>query len=399
MSRRKSTVFLRGIGILLCIGLLSASSTAYLGVTAFAANEEESIAELQQKKEQLDKEIAAAQNKINANEQKLEQEENRQETLESQIATIEEQCTLYQQKIETVQQQIAYKELELSGKQTEIQLSEELFAARVHAMYIRQMSDSTLNTLVTASSFSDLLNRMEYLKRISEMDQQIISELNDQKQELLALKKQMEADQADLEETKTALDSQLSEATRLYSNSQALSNELLQANKKYMENKKKLAAEYAAADAEINRLVALLRTDSAIYGDGTFIWPLPGHTYRDGFGWRTLYGQQDYHPALDCPASTGTDILAAGDGKVLFVRSGPSYGNNLAIDHGIVNGKSIVTLYAHCNSIDVTEGQMVTKGQVIAHVGSTGNSTGPHLHLEFRVNDEKVNPLLYVVPN
>ena len=400
MKKTKRALGKRAVGLCLAAAI-TMTSVCYLtssSAVVYAEDLQDTIAELQKKKDELDKAIAADQQKIDANQIKIDEEKDKQAALETQILTIEGQCTLYQQKIDVVNAQIEQKEIEISQKEAEIRLGEEKFAERLHAMYISQMSDSTLKTLVSAKSFSELINRVEYLKRISETDQQIIDDLAGQKQEFSEMMAQLEADRVELEATKAELDQKLNSTQSLYNESEAAQSELLAANKKYMENKEKNEKLYAEYEAEIDRLIEELRTKDEIYSDGTFMWPLPGHTTSSEFGWRTLYGKPDYHPALDIPAPRGTDILAAGDGKVLFVKSGPSYGNNIAIDHGIVDGKSIVTLYAHCDSIIAQEGQIVKKGDVIAHVGTTGNSTGYHLHLEFRVDDVKVNPRLYVTP-
>ncbi|MCI8496665.1 MAG: peptidoglycan DD-metalloendopeptidase family protein [Clostridiales bacterium] len=126
------------------------------------------------------------------------------------------------------------------------------------------------------------------------------------------------------------------------------------------------------------------------YGSGTFKWPVAGGSISSGYGYR--WGR--FHKAVDIAASTGTNIYAADSGTVTFAGWGGSrgYGNYLIIDHG--NG--FKTLYAHCNSLYVTAGQKVSKGDVIAAVGSTGFATGPHCHFEVILNGSNVNPSYYL---
>ena len=126
-------------------------------------------------------------------------------------------------------------------------------------------------------------------------------------------------------------------------------------------------------------------------GSGDFIWPLPSGGYVScNFGDSDPGGRPHY--AMDCAIAYGTPIYACASGTVVTASSHSSYGNYVVIDHG----GGIATLYAHCSGLAVSAGQSVQQGQVIGYVGSTGYSTGNHLHLEFRVNGQKVNPRNYI---
>ncbi|HXY90958.1 MAG TPA: M23 family metallopeptidase, partial [Acidimicrobiia bacterium] len=130
-------------------------------------------------------------------------------------------------------------------------------------------------------------------------------------------------------------------------------------------------------------------------GNGMFIRPIPGAPITSGFGYRTdpITGQQSFHPGIDFGASCGTPIHAAGNGQIVSAGfDSGGYGNMTIIDHG----GGIATLYGHQSSIAVSTGQTVTQGQVIGYVGTTGRSTGCHLHWEVRVNGNPVNPLPYL---
>lgn len=128
------------------------------------------------------------------------------------------------------------------------------------------------------------------------------------------------------------------------------------------------------------------------------MWPLPGRTYISSyFGNRSdpFTGITSYHSGIDIPAPTGTEIHAACGGEVAWAYYSSTAGNWVGIDHG--NG--LYTVYMHMSKILVTEGQEVQTGDVIGLVGSTGRSTGPHLHLSVRLNGDYVEPLNYVSPN
>ena len=136
-------------------------------------------------------------------------------------------------------------------------------------------------------------------------------------------------------------------------------------------------------------------TVTATYGGGKLGWPCPSSSrITSGYGYRILFGVRDFHTGIDIGATMGSNICAAESGTVILANYGwnGGYGNYIIINHG--NG--ITTRYAHASKLYVTAGQTVTKGQVIAAVGTTGNSTGPHLHFEVRINGSHTNPLNYL---
>ncbi|MGE5583592.1 MAG: M23 family metallopeptidase, partial [Bacillota bacterium] len=128
-------------------------------------------------------------------------------------------------------------------------------------------------------------------------------------------------------------------------------------------------------------------------GTGKYIWPVNGRITQM-FGWRRhpILRKREFHTGLDISVPLGTEIAAADSGVVIFSGFNGGYGKMITIDHG----SSFSTLYAHTSLILVDKGQTVTKGQIIAKAGSTGLSTGPHLHFEIRKNGAPVNPLNYL---
>ena len=151
------------------------------------------------------------------------------------------------------------------------------------------------------------------------------------------------------------------------------------------------------AGDEIKRLTAL---SNRVYGGGKLEWPLPGRSYISSpYGYRKdpISGQANtFHSGIDIPAPTGTKVIAAADGKVIQSRYVGGYGNTVIIDHGKENGKTISTLYAHNSKLLKKEGAIVQRGEGIAQAGSTGYSTGPHVHFEVRINGNHTNPIPYV---
>jgi murein DD-endopeptidase MepM/ murein hydrolase activator NlpD len=147
---------------------------------------------------------------------------------------------------------------------------------------------------------------------------------------------------------------------------------------------------------QLGVLEALVVTDSANKKFLPTLSPIEDGWYSSNFGWRVdpFNGQKSFHEGIDFPAESGTTIDAAASGKVIFADVHPAYGKMLEIDHG--NG--LVSRYAHCSTLLVKEGDLVIRGQRVATVGSTGRSTGPHLHFEVRLNGVPQNPARFLQP-
>jgi len=140
-------------------------------------------------------------------------------------------------------------------------------------------------------------------------------------------------------------------------------------------------------------------SDATWVGTGSFIWPLPiNGSITSGYGYRAdpFTGEMKFHGGIDIAAAEGTPILAADDGVVETANGSDSWGGGYGFYVKIGHGNGYETLYGHCSSICVITGQSVQKGEVIAYVGSTGNSTGNHLHFEIRITNNLVNPFFII---
>lgn len=341
------------------------------------------------KLEKENKELSANMNDVKG---KIKDEESKQAALETQISNTEKQIGLFNQKIEAMQKSISKKNEEITVKSADILKNEDLFAQRVRAMYISG-SSSMLSTVLSAESFSDFLARAEVVKRISKSDQDLINKLNNQKEDLSKKKADMELQNKELNTTKTNLTTTSKTLDGLKKQSEQQKAAL---QKKYDEdyanrqaNKKKIDAQ----EAEINRIIAASQGNNSL-PPGEYEWPVPSSSrITSPFGLRSWGSRQEFHTGIDIGAKAGTNIVAANSGKVIMVKKqNYGYGWHLVIDHG--GGHA--TLYAHTSRIDVNVGDTVRRGQVIAGVGTTGNSTGNHLHFEVRINGNKQDPMGYV---
>jgi murein DD-endopeptidase MepM/ murein hydrolase activator NlpD len=155
-----------------------------------------------------------------------------------------------------------------------------------------------------------------------------------------------------------------------------------------------LAQQVDQRSDQLGVLEALLVSDSANKKFLPTLKPIEDAWFSSNFGLRLdpFTGQQSFHEGIDFPADVGTAIDAAASGKVIFADVHPAYGKMIEIDHG----KGLVTRYAHCSALLVNEGDFVMRGQLIAKVGTTGRSTGPHLHFEVRLNGVPQNPARFL---
>jgi len=267
----------------------------------------------------------------------------------------------------------------------------ELFKSRLRAMY-KNSNETTLDILLQSKNITEFLERLELISRISKRDKQIVEDMNLAKQEveykrMLKVTEKIET-QKKVEEKKDRLDSIVASRADLERQIQQSRNRIAVLEKQEKELLEK--------SKEMNNLIVTL-SRRAKYVEGQMVWPLQyTTTITSPYGNRRhpILKKYTMHTGIDIGGKSGESILAANKGTVIISGWQNAYGNTVVIDHG----GGITTLYAHCSKILVKNGKEVKAGEVIAKVGSTGWSTGPHLHFEVRVNGETKNPLNYVKP-
>ncbi len=347
--------------------------------------------------EQAEKELAAEK-------EKYEQIENNKDKAQAQKQSLKNQQTIILDQIAQAMEQIDQKNVEIMNqeqviaeKQADIDQRWGDFKERMQAMQV--MHDSGAVAMITsAQSLYDLLTFSTTLQQISQKDTEVLEEMNAQKAELEAEKQELEQAKADLESAKAALDEKSSQLSANIQAQDATISKLdadAKAQEQVVAEKQKLAD---AAEAAYEQWVR----ENASSGSGTcaegFIWPLPsaGRVTTEFGASQNVNGIiSTGHKGIDIAIAGGTPIYAAHNGTVAATTGHSSYGNVVMID----NGDGITTLYAHMQSAAIVGvGQTVTQGQVIGYVGSTGNSTGNHLHFEVRVNGVCQNPRNYISP-
>lgn len=266
----------------------------------------------------------------------------------------------------------------------------ELFKSRVRAMYMNS-NKTQLDLLLDSRNLIELTGKIQLLNSIAERDTQIVQEFasaqkdlefkrstqETQIQELLRIIEAQEQTVKDVQRNKVLIDQKISEKSSLLDN-------LKKQEQDFLEESKKLEARIKQMQLSQNQYVG-----------GRMLWPVPSSTrISSHYGVRVhpVLKYSRMHTGLDIAANQGANIVAANNGKVVIAGWEGGYGNAVMIDHG----GGIVTLYGHCSVLLVRVGQQVKTGTVIAKVGSTGVSTGPHLHFEVRKNGSTVNPLPYL---
>jgi murein DD-endopeptidase MepM/ murein hydrolase activator NlpD len=267
-------------------------------------------------------------------------------------------------------------------------------------LYKRPDSTSMMDLIGSADGSGTLVEGKHYLERVSEKrrddltrSQRLRKALDEQQSTLDDQQSKADAARVEAEETKNRIDA-------LYAQQQSARNAAAQAQQGYESQVASLSAEQdqlesdkAVEDARIRAQIQGAG-DGPPMGNGQFLKPVGNAPISSGFGYRTdpMTGVTAYHSGLDFSASCGTPIKAAGNGVVISAGSNGGYGNATIINHG----GGMATLYGHQSAFAVGSGQTVTAGQVIGYVGSTGKSTGCHLHFEVRVSGNAVDPSGYL---
>ncbi len=444
--------------VLMCAAMIGGSFT-YVNNSGSADVMAKTVSDLENEKASNDKKIAELEQQMNDIDDDIANEKYKQSLIQEKLDAQTENLNIISEKIDDLNKKIdksqtKIKELkkDIKKKQADIEVGKEQFKLRLRAMYVYG-NDSLASALVGATDFYDALSKMELISQVSKHDNDLVESLKTQLEQYEEAKTQLDIKTDELnqelseqkqcqKEFKDAIDSLNAE----YQESQDFIDIQLSKKQAASDNIDQYEADNAAMDQEIQKINTIAAqqaqsysnseddddddyyddsdnsgssgssdsgsSDTPDYNDGpdysnggSLSWPVPGH-YVISSGYGSRWGS--FHAGIDISdgATMGAAVTAAAGGTVSYVATGCShnygkdsscgcnggYGNYLLIDHG--NG--MTTLYAHLGSVNVSQGQYVSAGEMVGVAGSTGWSTGAHLHFEVRINGSTVDPQGYL---
>lgn len=373
----------RGKALNLALSLLISLSVTG---TALADDLEDQLADLQRQAEEQQAKTNEASAKVESVSERL-----RQIQEELRVATAEYKEVKGQ--LDSVEDKISDNTELLQKTEADLKVKNKKLQQRVRDIYINGQI-SYVDVLFGAKDFADLMTRMDVLKRIIKHDYDLIMKVKEEKATVENTRAQLEKDKAEAEVLVTDAQAKRAKVEDKESEQQVLLDQAIYDR----DTSERMYEEIMAASQEVANMIRRSHMSSAGYsgapaGAGGMIWPISGPITSE-FGWRThpIFGTARFHSGLDIGGDYGMPIYAAASGTVIYAGWISGYGNAVIIDHG----GGVTTLYGHNDSLNVSEGENVAQGQVIAMCGSTGNSTGPHCHFEVRENGEPVSPYGYL---
>lgn len=345
--------------------------------------------DIYKEQEKIDQKIKETEKNLKKTEQ---QRKNSLAELQSINTSIEKTYTEIQaleDKLTVAEQYIDKTEKEINVKEEEVAERTEVFENRLRQIY-KQGEVNILEVLFQATSLNDFLTRFEFLKRIAENDTELLAILESERTALENKKKDLENQKSDLIALKASKETKSQQLQIASSRQETLAKELESQKEAYQ----KMLNDFQE-QSEI--IASTIRRMQSVGGQSpTWVqWPTPGqHRVTSKYGSRIhpITKKASFHTGIDIGAPYGSNIIAAANGKVLFAGWQGAYGNAIIIDHG----GGLSTMYAHQSKFLVKAGDTVKINQPIGKIGTSGWSTGPHLHFEVRINGDHVSPMDYL---
>lgn len=414
--------------------LLACCLTACCTLSAFA---DDTVDDLQERQQQLEQQNKEYEEILRQTKEDIEKQQEYVDALSNKIDVTNEQISLIQSKIHSLEQRIEALQAEIEKSKKNIEEGMDTLRSRIRTIYMAG-NVSSLDIVLGAKDFSDFLDKLQLVKSVSDFDQKLINGIKEQIKQITETKTQVENDKQSLEdeqnvfvqkqeeyedlldENKEALEllyEKSEDAVKIIDDNHAEINAIDDEIEAYYAEQKRLQEEEEKKNQATTPVQNEPDNSSESNGDDDngnsnnsyapsgsgYVWPCPGFYYLSS-EWNEDRGSYN-HGAIDIAGSgimwssvvasaSGTVVIASNTcshnyGKDYSCGCGGGYGNYVWLDHG--NGKA--TVYAHLSDLTVSEGDYVSAGQLIGYVGSTGHSTGPHLHFETRYYGERYNPM------
>ena len=335
-----------------------------------------------QKRNQTDLKLKKERNKLNSNQEKLEKAQVQLMNSTQRYNSLMANLNSMERQLNTAMIEFRQIDLEMKSRIRQV------YKHQRHGMFELFLSTNDVNSLMDMLYFQKLVIQNDY-KRMQSVRAKA-NEIATLKAQVENQKRSVEASIRDIKTQRATIQGSIAENKNMI--------QRLQNDKAYYERSER---ELAKQSENIQNMIAGVTKKSGpstvkVSSSG-FIYPISGRI-SSPFGWRThpIFKSRIFHSGIDIAGPNGGAIKASNDGKVIFSGWYGGYGKVVILDHGVINGQPITTLYAHMSAITVSNGQSVKKGQTIGREGSTGYSTGPHCHFEVRVNGKPTNPMNYI---
>lgn len=379
---------------------------AAVAVTSLPHTEAEAktISELQNEREELAKQTADAQQKLREAQQKQADVEAEITAMDSVLNAAQNELDSAQADLDDVTARLEESEAALAAANEKREQQFVTFAGRMKFFY-ENSQISYLEILLGSESFSDMIRRIQYIDDIMSYDNNMLDQLTQTQNEIKKRTEEIAEEKEQSEYLLGVAQEKMDSLDAIVAEKKALIASYAQDENKY--NQLIALNEKASQEAQnmINQIIASQTSSNTktVYTGGQLNWPVPsraasssslssGYITRD----KPIGSGSEFHTGYDIPASYGAAVVAAEAGTVIYAGWMNGYGNTIMIDHG----GGLVTLYGHNSSLTVSKGDTVSRGQQVAKIGSTGNSTGNHCHFEVRVNGSHTSPEPYLgVPN
>lgn len=371
------------IVIMLVVLLASSAVVYFVGSADRKQDLENKQQDLAEDKERLEGEI----DELEGEKKSLMEEKK---ALDDEVSVLEGEIATVNENIATLESEIQITTEELEQATIDIEKQYETYRIRVRVMYESGSTDY-LDILLSSKNIGDFFEKLDIVSQIAEHDKNLVEELKAEQQRIMTKKAELETKKQALVDSRTELELKKSDLDAKMAKRDKMINDIQNSQSALEEQLKEIEAEEEA----VRNQIANLASEGTTYSGGTMLWPTPScRIVTSEFGWRLhpVLKYEKLHTGMDIGAGYGANIIAAQSGTVITATYNSAYGYYVVIDHG----GGVCTLYAHQSSMAVSVGQHVEAGQVIGYVGSTGYSTGPHLHFEVIVNGAVQNPRNYI---
>jgi murein DD-endopeptidase MepM/ murein hydrolase activator NlpD len=403
----------RWAALLLVVTVLAVDAAPGVMAQTASTSKTKRQAEINKRLSTLRSQVSEASKEEAALLDQLDAVEDKRRELDAKVAALDAQVAAAQRELDAATFALDDLSAQLAGAQAELNESRRLLAdarrrltERAVRAYMGQPDIRVADRFLQPGSQRDIVASEAYVSTLVHAQQELVDQYNAQRRALEARQAEVQTRRDAAQAQRDVVGHRTAEVQSARKVQQSARAEVLAQERQkeglvaqVRSRKREFETQITQLRAESNAITAFLRgvqrgQGKAISGKGIFASPIPGAAVTSGFGSRVhpVYGDVRMHTGIDFRASTGTPVRAAGAGKVVYAGWRGGYGNTVIIDHG----NSLATLYGHLSSISVGVGQTVSRGQVIARAGSTGLSTGPHLHFEVRANGVPVNPMAYL---